>query len=236
MKPVRLLLPALFAGLLAGCASYVTPGAPADLRTFSEPSLKKAYSARPAARFPASLAIVRVQGSGYRNYSTDAVGTGRYSVVTNRDIETEADGERLARLPGVAGVVRLNRLLLPAELGSDLDLREAAAKLHADIILLYTLGTEFRDRDVLPPLTVVTLGLAPTRTFHVTATAAALVMDVRTGYLYGALEESGDKSGLTVSLTSGGTLEEARKQAERQALDKLLASFEPFWRRVANRR
>ena len=139
--------------LLTSCATYTTPGRQADLSTFTDPRVKKAFTAKPAIRFPANLAIVRVQASGYRSESVQGVGSGAYSVVTTRDIETEQDFDTIGKLPGIAGVVTLNRLLLPRELSSDLDLREAAAKLQTDAVLIYTVATEFRDNDIIPPLT-----------------------------------------------------------------------------------
>ena len=223
------LLPAL---LLCSCASYVTPGAQADLRTFTDPRVKKAFVAKPAIHFPANLAIVRVQASGYRSESVSAYGNGAYSVITTRDIEKDEDIDKVSKLPGVGQVVALNRLLLPSSLSSDLDLREAAAKLQADAIVIYTIETEFQDNNVIPPLTTLSLGLAPNKHYKINATAAAIVMDTKTGYIYGALEENDLRSGLTIAWGSRDAIESSRRQAERAAFEKLVASFDPFWRRV----
>src|ERR1700730_17800336 len=83
------ILAALSAALLSSCASCVTPGRPADLSTFTDPNVKKAFEARRAIRFPATLAVVRVQASGYESASAKGYGSGAYSVVTGHDIETE---------------------------------------------------------------------------------------------------------------------------------------------------
>jgi hypothetical protein len=232
-KTIFLVLP--IAVLLTGCATYVTPGRQADLSTFTDPRVKKAYVAKPAIRFPATLAIVRIQESGYRSESAQGVGAGAYSVVTARDIETEEDIDTIAKLPGVGGVVALNRLLLPKSLSSDLDLREAAAKLQTEAILIYTIATEFSDNDVIAPLTTLTLGLAPNRRFKINSTASAILMDTKTGYIYGALEEGESRSGLTIAWGSSSAIEAGRKKAERAAFDKLLASFQPFWARIYSR-
>jgi len=230
-----LVLVPLAAMLLSSCASYVTPGRQADLSTFTDPRVKKAFVAKPEIRFPATVALVRVQESGYRSESTEGVGAGAYSVVTTRDVETESDIDKLTKLQGMAGVVRLNRLLLPRNLSSDLDLREAAAKLHTDAILVYTVATEFRDNEVIAPLTTLTLGFAPNQRYKITATAAAILMDTKTGYIYGALEEGDSRSGLTIAWGSSSAIEAARKKAERAAFEKLLASVEPFWNRIYQR-
>jgi hypothetical protein len=229
-------LPALLAaGLLSSCATYVTPGRQADLSTFTDPRVKKAFVARPAIRFPATLAIVHIQEPGYRSESTQGVGSGAYSVVTAHDIETEKDIDTISKLHGVGGVVTLNRLLLPKSLSSDLDLREAAAKLQTEAILIYTIATEFSDNDIIAPLTTLTLGLAPNKRYKINSTASAILMDTKTGYIYGALEEGELRSGLTIAWGSSSAIEASRKKAERAAFDKLLASFQPFWTRIYNR-
>lgn len=221
--------------LLGSCATYVTPGRQANLATFTDPRLKKAFEARPAIRFPANLALVRIQDTGYRSESAQGVGAGAYSVVTKRDIETEADIDTLSKLPGVGGVVALNRLLLPRSLSSDLDLREAAARLQTDAIIIYTIETEFTDNNVIAPLTTLSLGLFPNKHYKIASTASAILMDTRTGYIYGALEEGDSRSGLTIAWGSGNAIEAARRKAERAAFEKLLASFDPFWRRIYGR-
>lgn len=214
------------------CASYMTPGKQADLSTFTNPDIKKAFTAKPAITFPASIAVVRVQDTDYRSYSTQGVGTGAYSVVTSRDLETPEDIQALQSLPGVGGVVTLNRLLLPKDLSSDLDIRTAAAKLQAEVVLVYTMDTKFNDGKILEPLTTFSLGLAPNKTFKIYATASAILMDTKTGYIYGALEEVADRSGVTMAWGSQGVIDAGRRKAERQALTKLLDSFGPFWKAV----
>jgi hypothetical protein len=219
----------LLAFSLASCSSYITPGRQADLSTFTDPGVKRAFVAKPTIKFPANIALVRVQEGGYRSESSTGQGQGAYSVVTTRDIEKEADIDTLSNLPGLENVVTLNRLLLPKNLSSDLDLREAAAKLQADAILLYTLSTDFRDDDLIPPLTVLSLSILSTSKYHIQSTASAILMDTKTGYIYGALEEGSDKQGFGFIFDGSDA---ARKKAERAAFDKLLAAFEPFWRRI----
>lgn len=214
---------------LTSCSTYVTPGRQADLSTFTDPGVKKAFVAKPAIKFPANIVLIRVQGGGYRSESASGQGQGSYSVVTKRDIEKESDIDTLMRLPGIEGVVTLNRLLLPKHLNSDLDIREAAAKLQADAILLYTVETEFRDKDVIPPLTVLSLSLLSTKHYRINAVTSAILMDTKTGYIYGALEEESDNQGMSFIFDGS---DGARRKAERSSFEKVLASFAPFWRRI----
>lgn len=222
-------------GLLASCSTYMTPGKSANMATFTDPSVKKAYKATPAIHFPANLAFVRVQASGYRSASTQGVGSGAYSVVTTRDIEKESDFNKISALPGIQGVTGLNRLLLPNNLSSDLEIREAAAKLQTDAILIYTFDTVVESSQAFPPLTLLSLGLLTNTKFKINSSASAILMDTKTGYIYGAIEENSTRSGVSVPVVTPGLLDAARKQSEREAFDKLLVSFEPFWTRVYKR-
>ena len=84
----------LVMGFLGGCASYMTPGGGVSIPEITTPNVADAMSRQPAAVFPARLAVVRVQGAGYESYSNRGYGRGRYSVITNRDIETSFPGLR----------------------------------------------------------------------------------------------------------------------------------------------
>lgn len=169
------------------------------------------------------------------SFYTRGFGEGRYCVVTTEDVADDAHLERLAKMKGVADVVRINRMLLPSQLLSDLELRNAGAKLHTDMMVLYTFDTHFEDRDVLKPLTTISLGLAPTKSFKAVSTASALIMDTRTGYLYAVLEERADQRGLATAWGDEEAMRRARKKAERAALEKLLTELETTWPRVVRR-
>ena len=105
-------------GGLSGCTTYVTPGGPAPLGSISRATgtdalTKGGFDRKPAAMFPAHLVATRVQGSGYRSYTARGFGEGRYSVMTVRDIESEADFKRIIAWPKVVQLGTLNRMLLP---------------------------------------------------------------------------------------------------------------------------
>jgi hypothetical protein len=231
MKLTRLLL-AIAALSVCSCGTYLTPGGPADMAAFTDSGVKKAFSARPAIQFPANIAVVRIQGSRYRSESENGYGSGQYSILTKSVIETEDEAEMIAKLKGIEGVVRLNRLLLPNDVSSNTEVREAAAKLRADAILVYTVATEFSDREVLAPLTAVTLGLAPNTTYRVRATASAILMDTKTGFVYGALEEDEATSGIAMTWGSSSAIEGARTKVEQAAYRKLVNKFPEFWAQI----
>lgn len=231
MKKALKYLPLVLAFLLASCATYTTPGGPADLSGITDVDIAESYKARPAAKTPSRIAFVRVQQSGYRSNTAEGKGSGAYSVVSTPDIETAADLDRIQSLPRVAGAARLNSLLLPKNLHSFKDIRVAAAKLQTDFVFLYTLDTQFRTDDKLAPLSVVSLGLSPNQLFQVTSTASAILLDTRTGYIYGAIEEQSVSSKYTSGWGVLLSMDQTRLDTERKALDKLLVSFEKMWRR-----
>ncbi len=134
-----------------------------------------------------------------------------------------------------AEIGTLNRLLISPRLTSDVQIREAVAKLQADAVFLYTFSTSFWDKDKLPPLTLLTLGLAPTRTYEVFSTASALLMDARTGYIYGVFEGSDGESGRATVWNNKSAMEGARKKAEGDAYEKLLEAFVSRWPQIYER-
>jgi hypothetical protein len=226
-------------GLLSGCATYIPPSGRADLGAISSSTMQESFAAKPAAVFPASIAAVRVQAPGYRNYNTEreggVFGQGRFSVITVKEVEEEADLERIARLPEVGGLVSISRLLLPPQLESDRVLREAAARLKADMVLLYTFDTSFHDNDASVALNVVTLGLSPTRKVFVRVAAAAVLMDTRTGFIYAALEANERRQLLSNAWESGETADRARRDAEKTAFKALVGEFEKNWPQIVER-
>jgi hypothetical protein len=228
-------LVALATLLAAGCSTYTTPGAGVNVENLAraDVDIAELMKVEPAAPFPARLAIARVQASGYYSRSNTCYGTGRYCVVTTRDIEPEASYERLSKLPLVTGLALMNRMLLPPTFSSTKDMRQAAAALKTDLLLVYTLETGFNIENTdLGPLAMVSLGFLPTKKAKVTATASAALFDVRTGFLYGVAEASAMEEQRATFWSSSDAVDSARKAAEAEAFQKLVAEVEKFWNDV----
>lgn len=220
--------------ILSGCASYTTPGGGIHLSDLADADINALMSKEPAAAFPANIAVARVQAPGYQSYKVSSFGTGRYSVVTTREVETEADFERLRQMPGVSGVAPLNRILLPANLDSVKALREAAARLKADILLIYTFDTSFHaGEQKFAPLNVISLGFLKNKEVSVTTTVSAAFFDVRTEYLYGVSEATGRDSQHASIWSTSDAVDDLRVTTERQAFQKLLPELERTWLGIA---
>ena len=135
----------------------------------------------------------------------------------------------------VSGIAPIGRLLLPPNLDSDQQLREAAAKLQADMLLIYTLDTTFTTEDKAAPLSVISLGLSPNQQVRVNCTASAVLMDTRNGYVYGLAEASDQKNQMTNTWQSDVAVDETRRATESAAFDKLVGDLETTWKGVVAR-
>jgi hypothetical protein len=195
--------------LACGCAHYQTPGGGVSIPAITDSTIAEALKREPAAQFPAHVIAVRVQATGYESASGRGYGKGAFSVLTTRDIETEDDFVQLASLPGIAAVGPLNRILLPIDLRSAQELREAAAQLHGDIVLLYTVDTAFEKTRII-------------------TTCAAAFVDVRTGYVYGVAEGSAADTQPPSSWRTKA-VDAARLKTERDAFSAALKEIAKTW-------
>lgn len=232
---------------LGGCGTrYMTPGGPADFRALgitpqhadaiTDASIALKMSRQPAASFPATIVVVRVQAPGYQNFKSrdsGVYGAGNASVVTVRDVEQDVDMAELRALPMVRGISTVNRFIIPSRIQSDLDIRSIAAELHGDIVFAYTFDTKFRTDTVVPALGFFTLGLFPSESAEVTSTCSGVFVDTRTGYIYGLVEATDDTSQLANKWTSTDAVEQSRNRVERRAFKKMVESATATWRSIA---
>lgn len=233
-----------FLSLGTGCQSYYrTPGGPAPIGEMTAPSIAEKLKAAPESPMPATIALVRVQDGRYLSRSVAGVSRGGISIVTADDLELPEDVQQLAKWPEVRAITRLTAVLVPQPTAERdpyaamLALREGAASLHADILALYTVDTTFRVDDFSPgALGLVTLGLAPTKSAVVNATASLAFLDVRTGFVYGTAEASARDDQAANSWTSEDAIDQCRRRVEREALLKLLERAGAAWAEIASTR
>ena len=191
---------------------------------------------QPQAAFPAHIVVARIQAPHYRSSRTEGYGSGRYSVVTTRDVETKADFELLSQLPMVAGLAPISRLLLPPKLDAIKDLRTAAARARADILLVYSLDTTFNvGTQKYAPLNVISLGFLQNQEATVTTTASAVFFDVRTEFVYGFAETTARESESVNLWNSAATVDELRVRAEQKGFHQLINELEKNWDSILKR-
>ena len=229
----------LLAGLLilGGCASYTTPPRGAKLpAAASDKGIAKEFEKKPAATFPAHLALARVQSGAYRHFDPHVHGRGKYTVVTTREVEKDQHWEKISDWPALGGAAPLNRMILPEQINGLKDLRRAAAKLHADILLAYTFDTSFTiDHHTFSGLDAITLGLLPNNEAKITTTASAAFYDVRTGYVYGLAEATASHNELASAWDEQDAVDDARRKAERKSFDKLVQEAGKSWKGIVKR-
>src|SRR2546421_2042011 len=241
-KPQAAIALVFLSSLIQGCASYTTPGRGAKLdamgvteemrQASTDGRIRQALDRKPLATFPTGIAVARVQAPDYSSPTARGWGHGNYSVLTTRDIEKPEQIKRLSNMTMVDGIAPMSRLLLPENLQSDLQLREAAAQLHADMLLIYTIDTQFTQEDKAAPLSVISLGLSPNQQIRVNSTASAVLMDTRNGYVYGLAEASEREKHYTNAWQSGVSVDETRRTTESAAFDKLVGEVETTWKGV----
>ncbi|MHC4755104.1 MAG: hypothetical protein ACYTBP_08155 [Planctomycetota bacterium] len=222
--------------LLCGCTRYVIEDGVGNKSVFVTENideLGEAIVREPTATFPVTMAVARVRepASYYKNNTRFF--ERNYKFVYVRDVERNEDFTQIEDMPLIIRLAPLNRLLVPGELSSDEDLRKAAQRLQTDMILVYSIKTEFRDSDKSSSLSVVTLGLSPTLNVQAISTVSALVMDTNTGYIYGTAEATAKQNKTAAHLTSKDAFEELRLIAERQAFEMFLEQFENVWKQIA---
>jgi hypothetical protein len=219
--------------LLSACANYRTPGSGAALGVLTQPGTTANAGLHPAAVFPARLALVRVQDTDYATTGSHCFGTGRYCVVTVRSIESDDDIRRLQQLPQVAGLVDVPRMVLPVRLDSVDDLRAVVARLHADLLLLYTLDTRFTlDRTQLDPLAEISPGFLPNRNARVTTRTSAVLIDVPSGFVYGSVEATAWRDQNAAVWATRTAIEDERRMTEHASFERMLDKFASVWHDV----
>ncbi|NGY05023.1 hypothetical protein [Solimonas terrae] len=219
----------------AGCASYMTPGGPALLAQIGGGDVADTAQ-QPSPQFPLSMVAVRVQAADYRSLSANGYGKGRFSVIAPPELMTPPQLQTVAHWPQVASVAVFDASLLPASFESLADLRFAAAKMQADVLMVFTVATRFRidghDRD---PASKIALGDKPDADAAVSSTASLAFVDVRTGFTYGATQADASVGGLADAWGSDATLDGKRLEAERQAFAALLVAAGKSWDGIVGR-
>ena len=129
-------------------------------------------------------------------------------------------------------MVPLGRVALATRVNSYRELDREALKLGADLLAVYRIETERRSSDAFEPLSILSLGFAPTVSNQTTTVATLIVRDARTGYIYGVLEERAESKGVTMAMDISSAQRRAAKRTEKEAMDRLMERLPGFWNGV----
>lgn len=223
--------------LFTGCAvQYTTPAGGVSVAEITDVDIKEFYEKEPASAFPARLAIVRIQESGYKSRTNQGYGSGRYTIVTTRDIESDNDFQSIQELPMVSAIAPLSRLLVPRNANTLKDLRIPAARLKADLLLLYSVDTTFYiEGTPLGPLSLISLGFIPNKKAFVTSTVSGALIDVRTGYIYGTSEATEKEEQRATVWSTKDAIDSSRIKAETKAFQSFIIDFKSLWKSVVEK-
>lgn len=214
--------------LCAACATYVTPGGGAPLQQLNRADIAEGSARQPAPQLPASVAMVRLQASPYRSYTAEGRGSGRFSVIAESSAPPPAALQTVSRWPSVESATALQSAWLPERLESLDDLRGAAAKMQADVLLVYTVDTRFELAG--KPLAAdasIPLGAKGEGPVAIRSKASLAFVDVRTGYVYGAVD--GEARIDAADTASREALDRQRLNVENDAVTRLLAAAAETW-------
>lgn len=188
----------------------------------------EAASAEPLLRFPARIGLARLSH-------------GRLTGVPAE--EADAWIAMLERLgPGYGQVVPVSPLLAgfdaqrrDASRSPVDDIRIAAARQHIDAVLIYEVTSASRDRATVlsaADFTIIGAFLIPSRSLQGTATAAALLVDVRNGYPYGSALANAQQGGISTSVGSYSRLMDVQGEAQVAAVRNLTGEVATMFERL----
>ncbi len=240
MRTFHLLLLILGLHMIQSCASkYTTPGASVNISELADEDVSKILSNKPTAEFPVHMAIARIQSPQYTNYRYQRAmynkPSGSFSMVLTRNSTEDEAFEMMNELDGIEQASPFNRLLLPYDYKSIKDLRVAAAKMKAEMLLVYTFDTEFIiDTKNYGPQNVFTLGYLKNKDVKVVTTASAAIFDVQTEYLYGLAEATAKESRRSNAWKKQDEVDALRVQTENEAFQELMQDLELVWADIKN--
>ena len=235
-------------GLLSGCWHPRSGADPFDLRGAGLPhqqggkQYEYALPAQPtttvAATLPATLAVARIQQSG-RHYISEA--RTRYDdgdFLSLTQTLTTDHREELGSLYGISDVIVLAPPPTRPERGQRGHVlnavRQEAHRVGAELLLLLTFASDSETHSILPPLSVLTLGMLPQDFAEAEAAGHAVLMDVRTGHVFAYGTVTRDTWQLANSWTVNKAQRDAVKRAEQRVLTRLLETLGPRWPAVTH--
>lgn len=236
-KYANLFLITLLSVIIISCAAnYTTPGADVKISNLADEDISKILQNKPSAEFPVNIAVARIQAPNYSNYTyqnryvrTENSGE-NFSMILTRDADEETSFAELGKLKGIKQISPFNKLLLPYNYKTIKDLRLAAAKMKASMLLVYTFDSQFSvDNKDYGPQNVFSLGYLKNKNVKVRTTASAALFDVQTEYLYGLSEATAEQSKTSNFWKKQDEVDNLRIETEKESFKKLSEQIKEMW-------
>jgi hypothetical protein len=181
------------------------------------------------------LAIARVQAPGFVTYTGGSITKGPVSIVTQVDSEDPADIAKLGKMYAIRGTLGLNKMVLPDAVATEADLRKAAAETGADVLLVYTLDTQFFVPNRVEYGEQVKLALVSDPAANVQTMASGVLVDVRSGRIMGQAQGTGKAFVNAGSADGGNVIDRSRRNAERAAFKAMTDEVAQRWTLIIER-
>jgi hypothetical protein len=241
--------------LVAGCGGtreMTRPEAPIGgiigAEKVTEESIRRAMATRPQLSVPTKVAVAEI-GTRQTAYLPDYSYCGRPDIQAGI-VSLRADEEKLWKetlnkdRPAVGQVIPLAPVLVPD--GSDgtlLRLRQAAATLHADLLLVYVRESDWgKQPNALSGLYLTIIGLwaSPGTNLRAITVAKGALVDVRNGFVYGVVSADAEDKAISAAVFVDKTRLDLMKRTEAKALAELAgqtaALVDDLARRLAQER
>lgn len=200
----------------------------------------EAASVEPLLRFPARIGLARLE-SFYRS-DIPANESAAWIVVAQELREDVGELVPINHMLGddAATSVGFNSLMRdgsPQQI-SIAKIRLAAARQHLDAVIIYrTQALSESGATIAAALDYTLIGtfLVPGHMVEAQATATAIVLDVRNGYLYGTVTETADKTRLTNYWSTGDVERSSKDQARVRAAIKLAPAVGAMLKEMSRR-
>ncbi|WP_339074950.1 hypothetical protein [Teredinibacter turnerae] len=109
-------------------------------------------------------------------------------------------------------------------------LRESAARLKADVLLIYTFDTSFHvGGQSYVPLSAISLVFLKNKEVTVTTTVSAALFDVRTESLFCLSEATAKESNNSSVWSTSAEVDDMRVSTEKLAFEQLIPEVEKTW-------
>lgn len=228
---------------ITGCATYggivrptpdMAPLSPEAAKlTDAEIEAFLRVSARP--EFPAVLAVARLDPA--RRYSRKGNG-GRYNVEPIHDQEADAwrrfvDDNEIGQISAISQVHFINGLAVSGEPTLE-NLREAAARLHAPMLLAYVQQDEHAEGlnpAAMAYWTIAAMFFVPGNTVGHHSVCEGIIVDTRTGAIMATVAAEAKREENVLP----GAVSIARKRTREQARTEAVERFQNDFRRMLNR-
>jgi len=214
VKPLSLSLCCV--AIVSCYAGYTTPSSydVPPSATSQNSNVTQSKTLKPTVSFPARIAIVKLNGSMHQHFNSSK------------------HKKTLSKLEGIAGIVNLNSVEPISSNSTTQQLQKTSKKYAADLLAVIRFQSSTHRANLSSAASVVTLGLAPTQTHRAASSVSLSVIDANTGYVYGVLDETVEKKGLSTWWGGSTTKRNTEYRAEKSAMDKLVKKMPALWESI----